>query len=169
MQEFQRQEARKADYSIYACFLSLALDRRRFMSVVSWAERKKAAACCLLLLAAGIVLLLLRNAITAFAHSDAFPDCTFRRLTGWLCPACGNTRAGLEILHGHFFRAFGYNPMMPLVVLVLGLLYGETVLTAFGKRVRLFPRSNLLLFTGIGIVLVYDVVRNFFPEITLCL
>lgn len=116
-----------------------------------------------------LTIILCRNGITALAESTSFPDCTFHRLTGYLCPACGNTRAVLELLHGHIFRSLGYNPMILTLTIVLAVLYAETVCLALGKPVRLLPRSNALLFTVVGTVLGYDIIRNFFPWMTLCL
>lgn len=113
--------------------------------------------------------ILCRNGITALAESASFPDCTFHRLTGYLCPACGNTRAVLELLHGHILRSLGYNPMILTLAAVLVGLYAETVCLALGKPIRLLPRSNALLFTVVGIVLGYDIIRNLFPWMTLCL
>lgn len=116
-----------------------------------------------------LTIILCRNGITALAESASFPDCTFHRLTGYLCPACGNTRAVLELLHGHIFRSLGYNPMILTLTTVLAVLYAEIVCLALGKPVRLLPRSNALLFTVVGTVLGYDIIRNFFPWMTLCL
>ncbi|WP_298483655.1 DUF2752 domain-containing protein [uncultured Ruminococcus sp.] len=113
--------------------------------------------------------ILCRNKIAALAESAGFPDCTFHQLTGYLCPACGNTRAVLELLHGHILRSLGYNPMILTLAAALALLYAETVCLALGKPIRLLPRSNALLFTVVGIVLGYDIIRNFFPWMTLCL
>lgn len=116
-----------------------------------------------------LTIILCRNGITALAESASFPDCTFHRLTGYLCPACGNTRAVLELLHGHIFRSLGYNPMILTLTTVLAVLYAETICLALGKPVRLLPRSNALLFTVVGTVLGYDIIRNFFPWMTHCL
>ncbi len=121
------------------------------------------------ILAACLVGLLCREFVVDLANSDILPDCSFHTITGCLCPACGNTRAVLALLHGHFFRSFGYNPMMPVLTLVLLGLYAELVCCACGKRVRIIPRSNALLFTVVGVILFYDVIRNFFPSLTLCL
>lgn len=110
-----------------------------------------------------------RQEITIWAESTAFPNCTFHETTGLLCPSCGNTRAVLELLHGHPLRSLGYNPMILTLAAVLLGLYAELVCLALGKSVRILPRSNFLLFTIIGLVLGYDIIRNFFPEITLCL
>lgn len=110
-----------------------------------------------------------RKFVIAFANSNTLPDCSFHNITGYLCPACGNTRAVLSLLQGHFFRSFGYNPMIPVLALVLLGLYAELVCYACGKRVRIVPRSNIFLFATIGAILFYDIVRNFFPSLTLCL
>ena len=82
---------------------------------------------------------LFRDAIADFAASDRFPSCRFFQLTGCLCPACGNTRAVLELLHGHLLRSLGYNPMIVVFGLMLLCLYGEAVCLALGKPRQLLP------------------------------
>lgn len=136
---------------------------------VSPAQRKRAAVFSICPIVLCAVLFLCRGEIADFAHSGMFPDCQFHEITGWLCPACGNTRAVLAILEGHFLRAFGYNPMIPVLVIALLCLYLEQLCLVCGKRIRLLPRRNALLFTVVGVVLGYDIIRNFFPQITLCL
>ncbi|MDQ7821485.1 MAG: DUF2752 domain-containing protein [Candidatus Eremiobacteraeota bacterium] len=37
--------------------------------------------------------------------------CTFKVLTGLPCPGCGISRSILQISHGHFIKAFRFNPM----------------------------------------------------------
>ena len=59
--------------------------------------------------------------------------------------------------------------MILTLTTVLAVLYAETVCLALEKPVRLLPRSNALLFTVVGTVLGYDIIRNFFPWMTLCL
>ena len=51
--------------------------------------------------------------------------CPFRALTGYLCPGCGMTRAGVAILGGDFAKAWQYNPLSLtlLPVFSLYLLY----------------------------------------------
>lgn len=39
------------------------------------------------------------------------PDCLFHKLTGLWCPGCGMTRATHAALHGHFGKAFRFNPV----------------------------------------------------------
>ena len=111
----------------------------------------------------------LRRRIEALAHWEYFPTCIFYRVTGYLCPACGNTRAVLALLHGHVLRSIGYNPMIVTLCAALLCLYGELICFALGKPRHILPRSNLLLFLTIGLVLEYDILRNLIPAITLCL
>lgn len=80
----------------------------------------------------------------------------------------GHWLAVLPLLQGHPLRSIGYNPMIFTLFAALTCLYAELVCTAVGKPRRILPRSNALLFLTVGIVLGYDIVRNFFPAITLC-
>ncbi len=60
------------------------------------------------------------------SHSELFPKCPFRSLTGWLCPGCGSQRAVHQLLHGHVAAAFRYNALMVMAVpFVLVLLLAE--------------------------------------------
>ncbi|MCD7957954.1 MAG: DUF2752 domain-containing protein [Ruminococcus sp.] len=90
-------------------------------------------------------------------------------MTGYLCPGCGNTRAILSILHGHFLRAFAYNPTVPILLLVGLGFYGEMVYFAItGKHVHIVPQTWVLFYVVLGLILAYDVLRNIFPVLTLC-
>ncbi len=115
----------------------------------------------------GWTAVLLRNWIASFCNSDRYPTCLFYEMTGYYCPGCGNTRAVLALLQGHILRAFGYNPMIPVLAMVLLACYGERVFAAFGKQVHLFPRSWAWFYFLLGAILAYDVLRNFFPSWTL--
>ena len=50
-----------------------------------------------------------------------FVRCEFHALTGLWCPGCGATRAARELVHGHIWAAWTYNPL--LVTLLPGLLW----------------------------------------------
>lgn len=125
--------------------------------------------CCagsLLVPLIGLAVVLCRGYVTALAEHPLFPDCYFYTATGYLCPACGNTRAVLSLIRGHLLQSLAYNPMILILTIALAALYAEMACYAFGKRVRILPRSNALLFTVVGIVLGYNIVRNFIPELT---
>lgn len=58
------------------------------------------------------VLLCLHQPLGHWLAVLPLPQCRFHQLTGFLCPACGNTRAVLALLQGHPLRSIGYNPMI---------------------------------------------------------
>jgi Protein of unknown function (DUF2752) len=71
-----------------------------------------------------------------------FPPCPFRTLTGFNCPGCGTTRGLHELLHGHFLAAFELNPMMVLILPILGyalILYSKSAID--GRPMRQFNLS----------------------------
>ena len=48
-----------------------------------------------------VLLVCLHRPLLHVLEALPLPDCTFYRTTGWLCPACGNTRAvlALSLIH----------------------------------------------------------------------
>jgi hypothetical protein len=42
------------------------------------------------------------------------PQCPFRLVTGWLCPACGGTRMVYDLMHGQFAAAWADNRLLLL-------------------------------------------------------
>lgn len=115
-----------------------------------------------------LAIFFLHRWIEALVYWKHFPTCIFYQATGYLCPACGNTRAVLALMHGQILRSIGYNPMIFILSIVLLCLYGELICFAIGKSQHILPRSNALLFLTIGVVVGYDIIRNFIPAITLC-
>ena len=73
--------------------------------------------------------------------SRFFPECYFYKSTGYLCPACGNTRCIKALFKGHVLEALGYNITVPMLIIIAGMFYVEAVFYSFGKKVRIFPRS----------------------------
>ncbi len=49
--------------------------------------------------------------------------CLFRKLTGLLCPGCGNSRAAMALLRLDLRSALGHNLLFPLELLYLGWVY----------------------------------------------
>lgn len=106
--------------------------------------------------------------VTAFLMKDffielagSFPKCTFKAITGYDCPACGNTRSVLYLLRGEIFSAVRCNIAPPLLLTLLILLYIEMIFDISGKRVRLLPRKLAFWMCVIAAVMIYYVVRNF--------
>jgi len=110
-----------------------------------------------LVLAAGSTVLFLFDP----SDSDFYPSCPFYTLTGLYCPGCGTMRAGHALLHGNLGEALGLNPLM---VLMLPLL-GYSLLSYVAFEVRGWPLSGVLAspFWGwlvLGTILAYWVLRN---------
>lgn len=115
-----------------------------------------------------VLLICLHRPLLHVLEALPLPDCTFYRTTGWLCPACGNTRAVLALCKGQVLRSLGCNPMIGTLCAALLCRYAELVCTAIGKPRQILPRRTAALVIVLAIVLGYDIVRNFFPAITLC-
>lgn len=91
-----------------------------------------------------------------------FPSCIFNDVLQLSCPACGNTRSILALLRGDVLASLKYN-ITPAVLLIFGGLgYAELVTVTFNRHKKVLPRSNIFLFSVIGLMLVYYFVRNFF-------
>lgn len=101
-------------------------------------------------------------AFAAKAVGDLY-TCPLREVTGVHCPGCGGTRSLLELLHGHPGKAIHDNPATPILLLTAILWYGEHVCAAFGKTVRLIPRSVWFWGILIGLHLIWSVTRLFVP------
>lgn len=107
-----------------------------------------------------------RNSLLAL--KDYLPACLIYETTGWLCPACGNTRSVIALLNGNIIDSIGYN-IMPVLLCVIGIvLYIELVTWCLGKHVAVFPRNNKFVVGLALIVCLYYVARNIFPVLTLC-
>jgi len=76
------------------------------------------------------------------------PSCIFQGWTGWPCPTCGSTRAGLALADGEIFAAFSLQPLFVSACFVAGgFALHAIVATLTGKRLQidLSPREHLLL------------------------
>ncbi|GAA2580010.1 hypothetical protein GCM10010411_10710 [Actinomadura fulvescens] len=63
-----------------------------------------------------------------------YPTCPFLALTGWYCPGCGAMRMVHSLAHGDVGAAFGLNPLLFLLLPVLGYLWvAWTVRTVRGE------------------------------------
>lgn len=65
---------------------------------------------------------------------NKLPECYFHKATGYLCPACGNTRCIKALFKGHVLEALGYNITVPMLIIIAGMFYVEAVFYSFGKR-----------------------------------
>ena len=119
---------------------------------------------CLLPPAVFLMYLMFREQLVAFAAR--LPACPFHALTGFYCPACGNTRSVLALLHGDVLSALRFSVVPPLAALLGGLLYLELVLWCCGSRRQILPRKGAF-WAALGVLLLlYFAVRNFIPYLT---
>lgn len=106
-------------------------------------------------------------ALAAFVMKDCIlklsalmPECALHKMTGLLCPGCGNTRAVRELLSFHFFRAMRYNITVPLLCVFLFMAYAEAVITVWIKPVKIIPRGIMFYIVLGAVFAVYHVLRN---------
>lgn len=107
-----------------------------------------------------IVLFLLRDYIMSVGHY--FP-CFFYRVTGLLCPGCGNTRAVNHLVHGRVWLALRSNPDIPFLIAVPLGFYIEIVADLLGKKIKLVPRSLWFWSPVFAAYAIFFILRNFFP------
>ena len=107
-----------------------------------------------------LAVFLLRDYIMPVGHY--FP-CMFYKMTGLLCPGCGNTRAVNHLVHGRLWLALRSNPDVPFLVAVPLGFYIELIADICGKKVKIVPRSMWLWGVIIAVYAVFFVLRNLFP------
>ncbi|HIX63791.1 MAG TPA: DUF2752 domain-containing protein [Candidatus Mediterraneibacter colneyensis] len=94
-------------------------------------------------------------------HSYPLP-CLFYVVTGFYCPGCGAGRACYSILHFKFLDAFCYNPLMTLLLPLIGLYIAARALDWMitgGNHIDKKISTKVLMWVLIGIF-IYGVLRN---------
>ena len=122
----------------------------------SWKARLGLSACAAALACAGALYLY-------FMGPGNIPlICVFHEVTGLYCPGCGAGRACYSILHGQFLEAFCYNPLLTVLLPLIGLYIAarmvDWVVTGGNHIDR---KINVKFLTWVlVIVVVYGVLRN---------
>ena len=95
-------------------------------------------------------------------HAEAiFPPCVLLHTTGLYCPGCGGTRAVYDLASGNVVRALHENAFVVLLVVppaILGFVWW--VLNSWGVRVPRFRISVPMIWTYVGVLGAFWVVRN---------
>jgi len=93
------------------------------------------------------------------AQNTIYPACPFHRLTGWVCPGCGSTRALHALLHGHWRAALHFNAF---VILSLPLLGGVGILGFWRHRcgVSCLPFRPAWLWAYFSAYLLFGILRD---------
>ncbi|MCI0744774.1 MAG: DUF2752 domain-containing protein [Verrucomicrobia subdivision 3 bacterium] len=91
-----------------------------------------------------------------FAPSEFgfYPRCMLYSWTGLACPGCGSLRALHSLLHGEVATAFRLNPLLLILMPVLG-----TCIIA-RRKLSLSDLSPFWVWLLLGVMLLFAVVRN---------
>lgn len=126
-----------------------------------WIRTKRSVRAALLLGAAAVFA---AGALYLYFHDPyQYPlPCIIKLLTGMYCPGCGAGRACFSILHGKFFDAFCYNPLLVILLPFAGgyiAARGIDWAVTGGNHIDGKISIKLLLALLI-IILVYGILRN---------
>lgn len=98
---------------------------------------------------------------------NKLPECYFYKSTGYLCPACGNTRSIISLLRGNIVKSIQYN-ITPLLLLIIAFsFYIELIAYVLGKKITICPRSYTFLGSMLGLLAAYYLLRNIFHCLTI--
>ena len=90
-----------------------------------------------------------------------YPQCMFHQMTGLDCPGCGGLRATHQLLHGHFRQALALNPLILILLPVLGWAFFSMLWHQATGRALAHPfKHRGWLWTFLALVVVFGIVRN---------
>lgn len=89
-----------------------------------------------------------------------YPTCPFLFLTGLWCPGCGSLRAVHDLAHGDLAGALGMNPLTVATVPVLVLMWAAWVRRAASGRPAGWFAPGWAVWSFLGVVLAFWVLRN---------
>ena len=90
-----------------------------------------------------------------------FPVCPFRSLTGFACPGCGTARGLHQLLHGNVRAGFELNPLLVLVLPILGyFLFSYTASAIRGRAMPQVALPQKYVWAFSALVLGFWVLRN---------
>ncbi|MBT2209868.1 DUF2752 domain-containing protein [Actinomadura sp. NEAU-AAG5] len=82
-------------------------------------------------------------------------------MTGYYCPGCGATRLVHALTHGDAGTAFGFNPLLFLLLPVFAYMYLRwTYLASRGLPMRSLLFRPVIAYGFVGVLAVYWIVRN---------
>ena len=87
--------------------------------------------------------------------------CPFRVFWGIYCPGCGCTRAVHFLLRFDIISSLRSNPSVILMSIAVAAWYLEFALKAFGKDIKIFPRSRAFYIVLAALLLTFFIIRNF--------
>ncbi|MGB6297362.1 MAG: DUF2752 domain-containing protein [Rivularia sp. (in: cyanobacteria)] len=95
------------------------------------------------------------------ATSNVFPSSPFRELTGLFCAGCGSLRGLHQLLRGNLGAAFGFNPLMVLLLPFMFYSYISYTMEVFTGRSLYKPFIHpKLIWCLVYVIIAYWVLRN---------
>lgn len=95
--------------------------------------------------------------------SRNFRPCYVLQKTGFLCPACGNTRSVICLLHGYISGSISYNITPPSLLLLGFYVYVRNIVFVLGKTETILPKSFGIGYGIMFFLILYYILRNIFP------
>lgn len=96
-------------------------------------------------------------------YTQTIQECIFHKITGFNCPACGNTRSVFALMDGDIVNSLYFNITPIFLILVILCFYIENVFALFNKKIIVFPRDDKVLYIFTGFFILYYAARNFIP------
>lgn len=87
-------------------------------------------------------------------------QCQFQKLTGLYCIGCGGTRAFNYLVHLHLIKSFIFNPFVPYSYFAYFLYIINSFLFRHNKKCIEKLSPFVLIYIGLGIILITFAVRN---------
>jgi len=117
------------------------------------------------LLIPGVLLFLIFILLLYFYNpsvTKVFPPCPLNYITGLYCPGCGSLRTIHSLLNGEFVEAFGYNPLLiVLIPLIIYLLLAQPGLILKGRSLVPNLKYPAWFYRAlISVIILYGVLRN---------
>lgn len=89
--------------------------------------------------------------------------CIFKNITGYSCPGCGTTRAGMAFLNGNFAQALLINPIGVVISILLaasGIIFlsdfitGKSILLSFAQKLETGLKKPQIIIPLLLIILI---------------
>lgn len=90
------------------------------------------------------------------------PRCPSEQFLGFYCPGCGSTRATHYLLNARLSQAMGYNPMLVIIGIPVGIWYliRTSLFVVKGKRLRLPGIPSKAGYAALVVLLLFTASRN---------
>lgn len=89
-----------------------------------------------------------------------YATCPFLALTGLYCPGCGSLRALHALTGGHIGEALARNPLTVTMVVLLAGMFAAWSVRSWDGRPRRTVAPAWLIWSLLGVVLAFWVLRN---------